>query len=370
MLDLRDMDRLEIDPATRTAWAEPGVLAGDFTRAAHEHDLAMSFGDTGTVGIGGLTLGGGIGWLVRKHGLTIDSLLAVEIVTADGTHRTASAQEDVDLFWALRGGGGNFGVATRFKFQLHPVGPVLFGTIVMRATREVLAGLVPAVLSAPDELTLMSAIMPIPPIDEIDAKLHGSLGVLIGLMWAGPVEDGHRALEQIRSLGEPLFEDVAEQPYTAAYPPRASNRDPWTSRSIFLPMLGDEVIDIITRRMAGAPSPSALVHVRTLGGAVSRIAPDATAYGWRDRPMLLWIIADFTGGEPADLPLHERWAADFLDELRPLGEGSYVNFTGAAEGPEAARSSYPARTWDRLRTIKARYDPSNIFAQNENIPPA
>lgn len=369
VLDLSLMNGLDIDESSRTAWVGAGVRAGDYTRAAYDLGLATPFGDTGNVGIGGLTLGGGIGWLVRKHGLTIDSLLAVEVVTAAGERIVATADENADLFWALRGGGGNFGVATRFRLRLHPIGTVLHGTIAMPATTDVLGGLVPVGLAAPDELTLMPAIMPMPPIPEVPAEHHGRLTVFIDLLWAGPIELGRRALGPIRALGRPIFDDVEEKPYPDVYPQGPRNRDPWTSRAIFVPGFDPEAVDIVTRWMSQPASDSALLHVRILGGAAAKLPNDATAFAWRDQAALLWIIADFTGAPGSELPIHDRWAAQFRDALGAKGIGTYVNFM-ADEGPEAVRSAYPGATWDRLRAVKSRYDPENVFGRNQNIPPA
>lgn len=369
VLDLSLMNGMVVEESTRTAWAGAGVRAGEYTRTAFELGLATPFGDTGNVGIGGLTLGGGIGWLVRKHGLTIDSLLAVEVVTAAGERVVATAEENADLFWALRGGGGNFGVATRFRLRLHPIGRVLYGTIAMPATTDVLGGLVPVGLAAPDELTLMPAIMPMPPITEVPAEHHGRLTVFIDLLWAGPIELGRRALRPIRALGRPIFDDVEEKPYPDVYPQDPRNRDPWTSRATFLPGFDAETVEIMARRMAAPASESALLHARILGGAAARVPNDATAFAWRDQSTLLWIIADFTGAPGSELPIHERWAAEFRDALGAKGIGTYVNFM-ADESSEAVRSAYPGATWDRLRAVKSRYDPENVFARNQNIPPA
>lgn len=369
VLDLSALDRLEIDPATRTAWAEPGVRAGQYTKAAYALGLATPFGDNGNVGIGGITLGGGIGWLVRKHGLTIDSLLAVELVTADGDRLLAGPEEHADLYWAVRGGGGNFGIATRVKLRLHPIDSVLHGMIVLPATRKVMRQLVPLALAAPDELTLMPSVMVIPPMEEIPADQHGRLGVFVGLLWAGSTDSGERAIAPFRALAVPLLDTVAEMPYPAVYPAPSGMREAWTSRAIYLDRLDDETMEIIERRMATAPSLSALTQFRILGGATARVASDATAYGWRDRFLLLWIIADFGNADPGELPRHEAWSASFLDDLRGKGSATYVNFMGD-EGPRAVRSAYPPQTWGRLREIKRRYDPTNLFRLNQNILPA
>jgi FAD/FMN-containing dehydrogenase len=369
VLDLSRMNSMDIDEASRTTWIGAGVRAGVYTRTAYAFGLATPFGDTGSVGIGGLTLGGGIGWLVRKHGLTIDSLIAVEVVTASGERVVATADETPDLFWAVSGGGGNFGVATRFKLRLHPIGTVLHGTIVLPATAAVLEGLVPAGLAAPDELTLMPSVFKVPPIDEIPREHHGTLAVFLDLMWAGPIDAGRQALSVFRALATPIFEDVAEKPYPDVYPERPSNRDPWTSRSIFLPGFDRDSAAVVDRWMSTPASESALFHLRILGGAVARVPNAATAFAWRDQAALAWIIADFTGMPAGELPVHDAWAADFRTALQEHGVGTYVNFMGD-EGPEAVRLAYPGPTWDRLVEIKQRYDPGNLFRLNQNVPPS
>jgi len=369
VLDLSTMSDLEIDPEARTCWAAPGVRAGAYTTAAYDFGLATPFGDNGRVGIGGLTLGGGIGWLVRKHGLTIDSLLAVELVTAQGKQLVATLDDHPDLFWALRGGGGNFGVATRFKFRLHPIGLTLHGTIALPLTGTVLPELVRVALAAPDELTVMPAVLPVPPMDEIAERHHGRPAVFVDLLWAGPIDAGERAIDSIRALAEPLFDAVSEEPYPAVYPPPKGIRESWTSRAIFLDTVDAETVAIIERSMAAAPSPSALAQLRILGGAAGRIDPESTAYGWRDRGVLLWIIADFGTADPGELPRHAAWAAGFVAALRAKGSATYVNFMGD-EGADGVRAAYPAATWSRLREIKRTYDPENLFRRNQNIPPA
>lgn len=369
VLDLSLMNGMDVDESTRTAWVGAGLRAGEYTRTAYEFGLATPFGDTGNVGIGGLTLGGGIGWLVRKHGLTIDSLLAVELITAAGEQLVATADDHPELFWALSGGGGNFGVATRFKFRLHPIGTVLHGTIVLPATPSVLEGLVPAGIAAPDELTLMPSVMPVPPIDEIPSEHHGTLAVFIDVVWAGPVDPGKQALQALRALAQPIYDDVEEKPYPEVYPDRPRNRDPWTCRAIFLSGFDNETAAVITHWMSTPVSDSALLHMRVLGGASARVPSDATAFAWRDQAALAWIIADFTGRPASELPMHDEWAAGFRDALRAMGTGTYVNFM-ADEGPEAVRSAYPGATWDRLRAIKRRYDPDNLFRLNQNVQPS
>jgi len=369
VLDLSGMQGVEIDVDSRTAWAEAGVLAGQYTKAAFARGFATPFGDNGGVGIAGITLGGGIGWLARKHGLTIDSLLAVELVTADGDRILASSDSHPELFWALRGGGGNFGVATRFKFRLHPIGTTLAGTILLPLDPAIARELLTIALAAPDELTMMPMIMPAPDADEIPANQRGRLALWASLVWAGPREAGEQAIAAIRALATPLFDDVDDVPYPSLYPEPSGRRDAWTARAVFLDRVDDDVMATVGRWMSAAPSPTALAQFRILGGETGRVAPEATAFAWRDRPVMLWIIADFGDADAADWPRHESWAAAFADELRGTDTATYVNFMGD-EGPDAVASAYSPATWARLREVKRRYDPDNLFRHNQNIPPA
>ena len=369
VVDLSELNHLEIDAAARTAWAGPGVPSGRYTATADAVDLATPFGDHGTVAVGGITLGGGIGWLVRKHGLTIDSLLAVELVTAEGETLVASAEEHPDLFWALRGGGGNFGVATRFRLALHPIGTVLHGSMLIPASRPAIKAVVAIGLEAPDELTLMPGLMVIPPMDEVGEDHHGRLGLFIDLLWAGAPTVAGGVIAELRSLGPVLFDTIAEKRYPAVYPEPSGNRTAWTSRSVFLDRLDDAVIEVIEHHLANSPPGDDLVIFRPLGGAAARVPSEATAYGWRDRDLLAWIIADTGRADPDGLPAHEAWAAGLAADLGRFGSGCYVNFM-ADEGPSAVAKAYPPDTWSRLRDVKRRYDPDNLFRLNQNIPPA
>ncbi|HKB28513.1 MAG TPA: FAD-binding oxidoreductase, partial [Candidatus Limnocylindrales bacterium] len=270
-IDLTGLAELEIDPAERTAWCGPGLQAGPYTAAADGFRLATPFGDHGTVAIGGITLGGGIGWLVRRDGLTIDSLRAVELVTAEGERLVASEDEHPDLFWALRGGGGNFGVVTRLKLALHPIDTVLHGTILLRSSPAAIRQLLEIAHAAPDELTLMPGVMAIPPMEEVEADHHGKLGLWIDLMWAGPTPAGLAAISALRALGPALLDTVVEKRYPDLFPPRSGNRSAWTSRSLFIDRFDDETIEVIERQVSTAPPGDALAIFRVLGGAASRV---------------------------------------------------------------------------------------------------
>lgn len=370
LLDLSAMRGVEIDAVGRTAWADAGVLAGEYTSATHAHGLVTPFGDTGSVGVAGITLGGGVGWLVRKHGMAIDSLLAVEIVTADGRRRIASAVEDPDLFWAVRGAGANFGVVTRLQFRLHPLGDVLAGDILLPATRDVLRSLVPVLLAAPDELTAMPLIMPAPEDPAIPDAHRGRPVVYLSVVWSGPPDAGVAALAPLRALATPMSDTIAPKPYPELFPEDDPEEGPtWaiSSRALFLDALDDAMIDVIERRITEPGAPEAIVQLRVLGGAMARVPGDATAFGWRDRPALLWLITP--DKDLGRAPANEAWTAAFRAELPADGPATYVNFMGD-EGTDAVRDAYPVSTFARLSELKRRYDPDNIFRGNHNIRPA
>lgn len=369
VVDLSAMRGIDVDAAGRTAWADAGILAGEYTSATLPHGLVTPFGDTGSVGVAGITLGGGVGWLVRKHGMTIDSLLAVEIVTADGRSRIASPGEDPDLFWAVRGAGANFGVVTRMQFRLHPLGDVLAGDIILPATREVLRGMIPALLAAPDELTAMPTIMQAPPDPAIPDAFRGRVVVYLSFVWCGGREGGGRALAPLRDLGAPISETAEWQPYANLFKPPDRDHvqpDGVSSRALFIETLDDVTIDVIQHRLAAPSAPEALVQLRVLGGAMARVPNDAAAFGWRDRSAIMWLITPYEDLERA--AEHEAWTAAFRAEL-PTGDGAtYLNFMGA-EPAGAVRAAYPVDTFNRLRQLKRRYDPDNVFRANHNIPP-
>jgi FAD binding domain-containing protein/berberine-like enzyme len=369
LLDLSAMREVEIDAVDGTAWADAGVLAGEYTNATHALGLVTPFGDTGSVGVAGITLGGGVGWLVRKHGMTIDSLLAVEIVTADGRRRIASTVEEPDLFWGVRGAGANFGVITRLQFRLHRLDNVLAGDILLPASHDVLRSLVPVLLAAPDELTAMPTIMIAPQDPAIPDEHRGRPVVYISVAWSGPSAAGERALAPLRALGSPISDTVTWQPYPDLFTPVDRDSEPtWaiSSRALFLDSLDDTMIDVIGRRLTEPGAPEAIVQLRVLGGEMARVPRGATAFGWRDRPVLLWLITpDKDLGRAV---ANEAWTAAFRAEMAADGAPTYVNFMGA-EDTDAVRGAYPASTYARLRELKRRYDPDNVFRANHNICP-
>jgi FAD/FMN-containing dehydrogenase len=369
LLDLGQMKGLHIDPVRRLAWAQAGLRAGEYTAAAAEHGLATPFGDTGSVGIAGLTLGGGIGWLVRKYGLAIDALVSVEIVTADGRIVIASATEQPDLFWAVRGGGGNFGVVTRFQFRLYPVSTVLGGALFMPPTREVLRGLESAAANAPEALTTISFLMPAPPAPFIPEAIHGQLTLAVMFVYDGDPEAGQTALAPFRALATPMAELVMPMPYVGIYEmlKDAEQRTPASHRSLFLDTLDDAAVDTILERMAAPSSPVAMTQIRILGGALARVPADATAFAHRDAKVMVVIITPFE--DVSEAPVHAAWTHEYFEALRPRATGVYSNFL-EVEGEDRIREAYPVATYRRLAEVKRRYDPTNLFRLNQNIAPA
>ena len=369
VLDLGAMKGLHIDPERRLAWAQPGLRAEEYTVAAAAHGLATPFGDTGSVGIAGLTLGGGIGWLARKHGLAIDALVSVEIVTADGRLITANETEHPDLFWAVRGGGGNFGVVTRFQYKLYPVSGILGGALFMPATKAVLQALEPIAASAPEELTTISFLMAAPPAPFIPAEVHFQPTLAIMFVYDGDPESGAAALAPFREVATPLAELVMPMPYPGIYEMLrdAEQRAPATHRSLFLSTLDDAAIDEILARHAAPSSPMAMTQIRILGGAMARVDASATAFAHRDAGVMVTLITPFM--DPAEAPVHTAWTQSYYEALRPNSTGVYANFL-EDEGDARVREAYPTETYRRLAEVKRRYDPTNLFHMNQNIAPA
>jgi FAD/FMN-containing dehydrogenase len=368
VLDLSDMRGLEIDREGRTAWAQTGLTAGEYTKAVAVHGLATGFGDTGSVGIGGLTLGGGVGYLSRAHGLTIDDLLAAEMVTADGQILEVDAENHPDLFWAIRGGGGNFGVATRLRFRLHELETVVGGMLMLPATADVVRSFVAAAEAAPDELSTIANVVPAPPMPFVPAEQHGRLVVMGLLCFAGPPEAAEPVLAQFRSLAEPIVDMVRPIPYPEMYSPEEEDFHPTAiGRTMFLDTVDDDTAEMIAERLEASDATMRVTQLRVMGGAIARVPDDATAFAHR-RSRIMTNVAAFYDG-PEDKAVREAWVNQLAADLRQQDTGAYVNFLGD-EGPERIRAAYPDGTWDRLTAVKARYDPTNLFRLNQNIPPA
>ena len=368
VLDLADMRALKVDAERRTASAETGLTAAEFSKAADEHGLAVGFGDTGSVGIGGITLGGGVGYLVRKYGLTIDDLLAADVVTADGQLRHVDAESEPDLFWAIRGGGGNFGVATRFQYRLHPVGAIVGGIMMLPATAEVITSFIALSEAAPEELTTIANVMPAPPMPFVPAEHHGKLVIFAMICYAGPVDAGERAVAPFRALATPIVDMVKPGRYPEMYPPDDENYHPLaTSRTMFIDKVDRGVADMILEHLLASTAPMRVAQLRVLGGAMARVPVEATAFAHRRSRIMVNCAAICE--RPEEMAMHVPWVTGFAAALRQGDTGTYVNFL-ADEGAARVRAAYPGSTWDRLAAIKRRYDPTNLFHLNQNIPPS
>jgi len=368
VLDLSEMGALEIDVETRTAWAESGVTAGTYSVAAAEHGLATGFGDSPSVGIGGITLGGGVGFLVRKYGLTIDALLAADVVTAEGEVLRVDERSHPDLFWAIRGGGGNFGVATRFRFRLFEVPSIVGGILILPATPETVAEWAAASEAASEELSTIATVMKAPPMPFLPEAAHGKVVILGMIVHVGGGEAGERAVAPFRELAEPLADMLKEMPYPGIYMEEEGDFHPIASdRTMFLDRVDEDLAATILDRISSSDAMMAAAQFRVLGGAMARVPADATAFAHRPSKIMVNVAALFENVE--DRPRYEDWVQAFADELRQDDQGAYVNFL-EDEGEERVRAAYPGATWDRLREIKRRYDPTNLFRLNQNIPPA
>jgi FAD/FMN-containing dehydrogenase len=363
VIDLSSMRAVTVDPARRIASAQGGALWKDVDAATHVHGLATTGGVISSTGVGGLTLGGGLGWLMRSYGLACDNLVAVEIVTADGTVRRASATENMDLFWAVRGGGGNFGVVTTFEYRLHPVSTMYGGMLVypVARAREVLRLYRDLAAKAPDELTMFAGLMSAPDGTPIVAVLVG---------YNGPASAGEAAIKPLRDLGP-----VADQVSTLPYPALNSMLDEgfphglhvyW--RSDFLKALPDEAIDTLCERFSSVTSPLSALLIEQFGGAVARVPAADSAFAQRGALFNLAVIARWT--DPATAGSHVDWARRSSEAMRPFASGGvYVNYLGD-EGEERIRAAYGAEKYAKLVAIKKQYDPTNLFRLNQNIKPA
>jgi FAD/FMN-containing dehydrogenase len=363
VIDLTAMRRVSVDPQARTACAQGGATWADFDRVTAERGLATTGGAVSTTGIGGLTLGGGLGWLMRSYGMACDNLRSVAIVTADGQARRASATEHPDLFWAVRGGGGNFGVVTEFEFQLHPVTTVLGGMLVHPAARakEALRFVRAFLRTVPDALTVFTGLMTAP---------DGVPIVAFIVCYNGSIAAGERALAPLRAFGPPVADMVQPMPYVAqqsmldeGFP--SGMQVYW--RSDFLTQLDDDVIDTLVEQHAAITSPLSALLLEQFGGAVRHVAEDETAFVHRNADFNLAIISRWT--DPAEADQHIAWARGVHSAITPYASGTYVNYLGD-EGDDRVRAAYGDAAFDRLVAVKSAYDPTNLFRSNQNIRPA
>jgi FAD/FMN-containing dehydrogenase len=368
VLDVRGLKSLEIDVDGRTAWAGSGLTAAEYTAAVGEHGLATGFGDTGSVGVGGITLNGGIGFLVRKFGMTIDNLLAAEVVTADGQVLRVDAESHPDLFWAIRGGGGNFGVVTKFQFRLHELGDFVGGMLMQPATPEVIAGVIALTESAPQELSAIVNVMTAPPMPFVPEELHGTLVVMTLLGYAGPAAEAEAVLGPLRALATPIADFIRPMAYAEMFPPAdESYRPSAVGETMLLGTVDGQVIDTVFKQLTESDAPFRVVQLRPLGGAMAQVPADATAFAHRDAGFMVNLAAFYT--TPEDRIVRQTWVTAFREALEQGDARAYVGFLND-EGEERVRAAYPGATWERLAQVKRRYDPDNLFRLNQNIPPA
>ncbi len=376
VVDLSEMRAVEVDPDTRTVRAEGGTTWGVFDQATQEHGLALTGGRFSTTGIAGLTLGSGSGWLERRCGLTADSLLEAEVVTASGDVVIANTGENPDLFWGLRGGGGNFGIVTKFTYRLHQIGPIIYGGLmacspdrgadIMRFLAEFMPG-------APEDLGLGFAFISAPPEPFVPPEMHFAPIVGIVVCWTGDLEAGEKAIAPLRQVAQPLMDMVQPIPYTALQT-MLDGGAPYGTRAYmkaeFLPELSEEAIAKFVHHGAARPGPMVQLLLEPMGGAIGRVATDDTALGRRDVPwcyhaLSMWMEPDETTADD-----HVRWARELSADLAPLTTtGVYLNFT-SDEGESRVRDMFGPERYGRLVAIKDRWDPDNVFALNQNIRPS
>jgi FAD/FMN-containing dehydrogenase len=361
VIDLSQMKGIRVDPVTCTARAEAGLTLGEFVREIQLFGLVTTTGTVAGTGLSGLTLGGGLGWFMGKYGLTIDNLLSVDIVTADGQVKRASATEHPDLFWGVRGGGGNFGIVTAFEFQLHAVGPVLAGKVVypMSRAREVLRFYREYTSSVPDELTAYASLMTTP---------DGVPAIAINLCFCGSLDAGERLVEPVRKFGPPLVDLIRPKSYlkliTQADAGAPDGRHYYETARM-LKDLSDEAIETIADYGVACTSPYSLVLIQHVHGAASRVSPTETAFALREESYVMSIVAAWEAGQAH---LHRAWARTFWTAMQPFASsGVYVNFLGN-EGEERVRAAYGVN-YERLVALKNTYDPTNFFSLNQNIRP-
>jgi FAD/FMN-containing dehydrogenase len=376
VIDLSPMKTIKVDPASGTARAQAGLTWGEFDQATQEHGLAITGGRFSTTGIAGLTLGSGSGWLERRCGLTADSLLSAEVVTADGTIVTASEDENPDLFWGLRGGGGNFGIVTSFTYRLHRIGPIIYGGLLVslpdRAT-ETLQFLREYMADAPDDLGLGAAFVSAPPEPFVPAEMH--FAPIFGLMvcWTGDMAEGERVLAPIRQIARPVMDMVQPIPYVALQCMNDASGPPGVNaymKAEFLPDLTDEAIGKIVEHCAARPGPMVQLIMEPMGGAISRVATGDTALGVRDVPWAYHALSMWMEPDEATADAHVAWAKGLSRDLEPhTTAGIYLNFT-SDEGEERVRAMYGEDRYAKLVALKDRYDPENVFHLNQNIRPS
>ena len=373
VVDLSHMRTVKVDVAAKRAVAEGGATLADFDAATLAHGLATPVGINSTTGIAGLTLGGGFGWLSRKYGMTVDNLESAEVVTAKGEVVRASAKENPDLFWALRGGSGNFGVVTQFEFRLHQVGPDLLSGLIVYPfsdAKRVLQQYRDFYAKAPDELTVWTVLRKAPPLPFLPADVHGKEVVILALLYAGDPKKGEDLIQPLRKFGKPLGEHIGVQPFTAwqkAFDPLLTPgaRNYWKSHNFTT--MADGLIDVVIEYVKKLPSPHCEIFFGAIGGATTRPAPDATAYAHRDAAFVMNVHGRWE--TPAEDERCIAWSRDYFQASAKFASaGAYVNFLTADE-TDRVKVAY-GQNYDRLAQVKRKYDPENLFRTNWNVKPA
>ncbi len=372
MIDLSPMKGIRVDRQRRTVTAQAGVTWGDLDHETQAFGLATTGGQISTTGIAGLTLGGGLGWLMRKCGLVVDNLLSADVVTADGRLLTASATDNADLFWGLRGGGGNLGLVTSFEYRLHPIGPVVTGGVILHPAEraaEALRFYREYMAKAGDDEMVVFAFQSAPPAPFVPAHLHGAPVVALALCHVGSLEEGQRAVERLRAFGQPLVVEMGPMPYTAVQK-MMDEAMPFGRhvylRSDHLRGLDDDVIKACVQQTATMTSPLSVAVIVPLGGAVARVGEHDTAFSHRSTPFDIDIFGIWT--DPRESDRHLAWGRAFGAALQPFSRGVYINEMGS-EGDERIRAAYHPANYARLVTLKNQYDPTNFWRMNQNIKP-
>ena len=371
-IDFSHMKNVRVDAAKRRAYVEPGATLADFDAGVQEHGLATPVGINSTTGISGLTLGGGFGWLTSKYGMTIDNLISADVITADGRKIPASESENADLFWAIRGGGGNFGVVTRYEFKLHRVGPEILGGLIvfpLEQAMQVMSRYRDFMKSAPEDLCVWLVLRQAPPLPFLPEDVHGREVVVFAIFYAGDVPQGKKLIEPLRHFSDPLGELIGAQPYTAwqkAFDPLLAPgaRNYWKSHN--LTELSDGLLETMIEAAGTLPSPQCEILLGVLAGAANRVPADSMAYSHRDAKFVVNVHGRWD--QAADDKRCIAWARRFFESAAPYASGGvYVNFMTGDEGDRIA-AAYGAN-YDRLVRIKRKYDPENIFHLNQNIKP-
>jgi FAD/FMN-containing dehydrogenase len=372
MIDISPMKGIRVDPQALTARAQAGLTWGEFDHETQAFGLAVTGGQISTTGIAGLTLGGGIGWLMRRCGLVVDNLLSADVVTAEGRFVTASATENEDLFWGLRGGGGNFGIVTSFEYRLHPVGPIVMAGMALYPAEQA-GGLLrfyrSYMATAPDEVLAMVGFLTAPPAPFVPPHLHGAPVVGMLFCYAGPVDEAAPQVERLRAFGPPAVDLIGPMPYTVVQQMFDAGQPAGMQvyvKSAHLVDLRDEVIEALVDHAARVTSPLSALIVLPMGGAVARVPAGATAFSHRAAPFDYVCYSQWT--DPAEHDRHVRWARDLAEAMRPYAHGVYVNELGDL-GDDVVREAYPPETYARLVVLKNKYDPTNMFRFNQNIKP-